>query len=247
MTSVIIIELQESSVISATVGRTSSGGDPVISSTDGRESILGKLEGVLLGSRETTLGVAGASPSSTNLGIREGWRLGKVDGEFDRTSLGSMDFASLGGGGGGSSIPLSTPTTVGIAEDNSPEYELGNSEGSLLGPGNADGAKVGGSTIPSFNGVGRSDGISLGISEGPSLGPGNTEGVGTSSVPVSPPRSVGSDDGASLGYELGTSDGISLRPGDAEGSKVGGSKMSSLMTVGPTEGNSLGYELGTSD
>jgi hypothetical protein len=139
------------------------------------------------------------------------------------TSLGSRDFALLGVGG--SSIPLSTLTTVGIAEDNSPEYELGNSEGSLLGLVNADGTKVRGSTIPSFNSVGKSDGISLGISEAPLLDPGNTEGVGTSSVPVSPPRLVGSDDGTSLGNELGTSEGISYRPGDAEGSKVGGSTM----------------------
>lgn len=67
MTSIIIIEPQESSIISATIGRTLIGGDPVISTTDGRERILEKLdgmfEGMLLGSRETTLGAAGASPS----------------------------------------------------------------------------------------------------------------------------------------------------------------------------------------
>lgn len=85
---------------------------------------------------------------------------------------------------GNSIIPLSILITVPPAEGNSLGCELGTSEDMLLGPGDADGDIVGNSTIPSFNTVGKVDGVSLGITEGPSLGPGDADGakVGTSPV-----------------------------------------------------------------
>jgi hypothetical protein len=131
-----------------------------------------------------------------------GYKLGTID----RKTLGSCDIEE-GAKVGSSLIPTSPLTSVGPEDGKLFVNLLGISDGTSLGPGDAEGANVGSSLIPlsMLTSVGPDDsklvGYELGTSDGTSLGPGDAEGanVGTLLVSASTVKSVGPEDGILLG------------------------------------------------